>query len=304
MDASTDGELARAASGGDVAALGLLLERHRADMKAVAVARLGFGPAAEDAVQDAMVSAMTSLGSLRDPNAVGSWLRAIVRNACRGRLRAAPHEVPLDFDVVSEHTVEGVLDRHALRDWVWHAIGELSEPLQVVVILRHFGGGHSYAEIAQICGVPIGTVRSRLNQARRLLAGSILTQADAAHADSLALVQQRAAGLRRLLTTAEDGPGLPATVADLADPDVVVSGWWGRAPHARDVLVQILRGDAEDGVRERVVDVVASTRFTVMECDLISPPWDPTHCPPSVLWLVRMHGERMGEVRLYHPVPA
>ena len=86
--------------------------------------------------------------------------------------------------------------------------------------------------------------------------------------------------------------------------DVVVSGWWGRAPHARDVLVQILRGDAEDGVRERVVDVVASTRFTVMECDLISPPWDPTHCPPSVLWLVRMHGERMGEVRLYHPVPA
>jgi RNA polymerase sigma-70 factor (ECF subfamily) len=54
--------------------------------------------------------------------------------------------------------------------------------------------------------------------------------------------------------------------------------------------------DAEAGVRERVVDVSASTRFTVMDCELVSPPWDPTHCPPAVLWVVRMQAERIAGV--------
>jgi proline iminopeptidase len=39
--------------------------------------------------------------------------------------------------------------------------------------------------------------------------------------------------------------------------------------------------DAEAGVRERVLDVAASTTFTVMDCELISPPWDPTHGGPG-----------------------
>ena len=68
--------------------------------------------------------------------------------------------------------------------------------------------------------------------------------------------------------------------------------------------VHILRSDTEVGVRERVVDVVASRRFTVMENELISPPWDPTHCPPSVLWLVSMREGRIERIRMHHPVPA
>jgi RNA polymerase sigma-70 factor (ECF subfamily) len=299
-----DGDLVRAARAGDASCLGLLLERHRADMWAVAVARLGHGPAAEDAVQDAMLAALASFGSLRDPEAAGAWLRAITRNACRMQVRKERPQVPLDFDVPTAETVEDVLDRHALGDWVWHAIGKLSEPLQLVVVLRHFGSGHSYAEIAEICGVPIGTVRSRLNEARRQLGGSLLAEAAGAHPDAGALTRRRGDGLRALLSAAEDGGALAGTAADLAHADMVLAGWWGTMPQARDLFVHILRSDVEAGVRERVVDVVASRRFTVMECDLISPPWDPTHCPASVLWLVGMREERIDSVRLYHPVPA
>jgi DNA-directed RNA polymerase specialized sigma24 family protein len=128
MDELSDGELARAARASDASCLGLLLERHRADLRAVAVALLGYGPDAEDAVQDAMLTALSSLGSLRDPDTVGAWLPAIVRNACRMHLRMARPQVPLDFDVAGTESVEDVLDRHALGDWVWHAIGKLSEP--------------------------------------------------------------------------------------------------------------------------------------------------------------------------------
>lgn len=86
----------------------------------------------------------------------------------------------------------------------------------------------------------------------------------------------------------------------MARPDMMMAGWWGAVP-SRELLVHILRGDAEDGVRYRMMEVTASRRFTVMECELISPPWDPTHCPPSALWLVGMHDEHITNIRLHHP---
>jgi RNA polymerase sigma-70 factor (ECF subfamily) len=110
--------------------------------------------------------------------------------------------------------------------------------------------------------------------------------------------------LRSLLEAAASGVGLAGAVAGLTRPDVVLAGWWGSVPVARGLLAHILRSDAEDGVRVRVVEVLASARYTVMECELVSPPWHPTHCPPSVLWVVGMRDERIDRIRLYHPLPA
>jgi Sigma-70, region 4 len=189
-----------------------------------------------------------------------------------------------------------------LRDWLCDAIGRLSEPLQLVVLLRHFGAQRTYDQIAQVCGVPVGTVRSRLNEARRQLGASLLDRAELVPDDVRLVARRREHGLREMLRTSVDG-GLAATVAELADPTMTLAGWWGAVPSGRVLLVRILSMDAEDGVRERVVDVSASIRVTVMECELVSPPWDPTHCPPAVLWLVTVHDEHINGVRLYHPVP-
>ncbi len=84
--AGEDARLTRAAQAGDIAALGLLLEQHRAGMRAVALSILGPGPDADDAVQDATLIALCRIGDVRDPEAVGAWLRMIVRNQCRGLL--------------------------------------------------------------------------------------------------------------------------------------------------------------------------------------------------------------------------
>ncbi len=305
MAGPTDGELVRAARAGDVCALGLVLERHRAGMRAVAVGMLGYGPAAEDAVQDAMVTALSSsLDSLRDVNAVGAWLRAIVRNNCRMQLRAQRPSVPLEADTIVTESLDSLLDRHLTNDWVWSAIGRLSEPLQLVLVLRHFGPRHSYADIASICGIPIGTVRSRLSEARRLLVEALRTQATAVQLDSETLAKERQEGLQALLRDAELAHPLSRSISELTHPDLVMAGWWGQIPHARWLFDYILRSDAEAGVREHVAEVVASTGVTVMECDLLSPPWDPAHCPPSVLWVVQMRDERVHSIRLHHPAPA
>ncbi|WUL73732.1 hypothetical protein OHA62_08075 [Streptomyces sp. NBC_00343] len=82
-----DAALTVAAQAGNVASLGLLLERHRAGMRAVAVSVLGPGPDVDDVMQDAALTALRRVGDVRDPEAVGPWLRMIVRNHARSLLR-------------------------------------------------------------------------------------------------------------------------------------------------------------------------------------------------------------------------
>lgn len=90
----SDTELARGAQCGDQASLGMLLSLHQAAMRAVALNLLGSGAEADDAVQDAMLVALSKIGERRDPAAAGAWLRTITRNCCLMRLRAR-REVPL-----------------------------------------------------------------------------------------------------------------------------------------------------------------------------------------------------------------
>jgi DNA-directed RNA polymerase specialized sigma24 family protein len=57
----SDAELVRTAQGGDAASLGILLERHRAPLYALALRFLGYGPDAQDAVQDAFLIALRAI---------------------------------------------------------------------------------------------------------------------------------------------------------------------------------------------------------------------------------------------------
>jgi RNA polymerase sigma-70 factor (ECF subfamily) len=179
---------------GDAAALGLLFARHRAGMHAVALALLGHSQDAEDAVQEAALIALRRIGDIRDPDAAGPWLRMVVRNACRAQLRktsAIPVAEPalavaVDRSQGPPDPAE-VLDRHALRDWAWSALEDLSPGLRLVTMLRYFTDVTSYEDIAALCATPVGTVRSRLSQARAKLAGALLSSADLVHDDATAL---------------------------------------------------------------------------------------------------------------------
>lgn len=305
--APTDAELVHAAQAGDPASLGLLLERHRAGMQAVALSLLGYSPEAQDAVQDAMLVALQQLGELRDPSAAGAWLRAIVRNACRMRRRATRSYVTDDSIIATimsdELTPDQVLDRHALRDWVWYAMEELSEPLQLVIMLRYFSGVSSYEQIAALCGVPVGTIRSRLNQARLKLSTSLLATAGAAHDDAAVLTARRRREAGELLIAAERGEFRMA-LADSWSNDVTVAGPSGLEGRGWQILVQAMESDLDAGVHQRLVHLTASRDLTVMECDLLSPPWDPEHCPAGVVWLLSLRDDHVVRARLFHPQPA
>lgn len=305
--AQSDQELARAAQAGDTASLGLLLERHRAAMQAVALSLLGYRPETQDAVQDAMLVALRRIGELRDPTAVGSWLRTLTRNACLMRLRTSQREIvdeesllALPADTLSP---EQALDRHALRNWIWRALEELSEPLQVVVLLRYFSDISTYSQIAALLGVPVGTVRSRLNEAKRRLGAALLATARASHDDVALLTSHRRREIADLFAAAEQGQ-VSRALADSWASDLELIGPQGQTSRSRETLMRIMESDLEAGVHQRVVEVTASQRFTIIESDLLSPPWDLHHCPTGVLWLLTLHDHRVERVRLFHPQPA
>ncbi|WP_406118607.1 RNA polymerase sigma factor [Streptomyces sp. NBC_00989] len=197
-----DAALTRAAQSGEVAALGLVLERHRAGMRAVAVSILGPGADADDVMQDAALTALLRIGDVRDPEAVGAWLRMIVRNACRRVLRDAVVVRPMcELPLLSTYMgPEQWIERNALRDWVWEALGELTPALRVPLVLRYFATGvTSYERIAEVCGVPVGTVRSRLSQGRAKLAATLAATADAPHGDAGQRVRASRVEARALL---------------------------------------------------------------------------------------------------------
>ncbi|WP_405847705.1 RNA polymerase sigma factor [Streptomyces sp. NBC_01518] len=116
-----------------------------------------------------------------------AWLRTIVRNARRQVVREAAVVRPVgELPLQSTHLgPEQWLERNTLRDWVWEALEELSPALRMPLVLRHFATGvTSYERIAEVCGVPVGTVRSRLSQGRTKLAAALAATADAPHGDA------------------------------------------------------------------------------------------------------------------------
>jgi RNA polymerase sigma-70 factor (ECF subfamily) len=283
----------------------MLLARHQAGMRAVALSLLGHGPDAEDAVQDAALVALRRIGDVRDPAAVGPWLRMVVRNGCWTRLRSTRHMQSIDELVLpsTNATPEQALERHALRDWIWHAIEELSPPVRMAVMLRHFSSSiTSYQQIAAACAVPVGTVRSRLSQGRAKMADALLATAASAHGDAVELVAASRREAHETLAAAERGE-FATILAERWSPEVTLLN--GQHPvGGREVLLRGMEGDLEAGVRQRLVHAVASHDITIWEMDIINPPEDPAHCPPAVSWLMFLEEGRVQALRLYHPPPS
>lgn len=197
----SDAELLAAHVAGDRDAFQELYARHQRRLHRLARLTTGCPEDAEDALQEAMLSAHRGAGSFRYNAAVGSWLHRIVVNACRDRLRrkALHYRVPLDEDpAIGDRTaeVDTALDVHA-------ALRRLpAEQRAAVVTVDMYG--YSIADAARALGVAQGTVKSRCARGRARLA--VLLGPGPA-------VPARPAGRR--ITWASDG-AMPSRIDDCA----------------------------------------------------------------------------------------
>jgi RNA polymerase sigma-70 factor (ECF subfamily) len=164
----------------DALAVEQLVSTHRPRVYRLALSILDDAAEADEAAQDALLTALNALDSYRGEAAFSTWLYTITLNVCRARLRKRQtaerllrtlktvfwplgdrSRLPEDDAILNETGAD-----------VWRAVNELDEKHRLPVILRYY---HDFStdEIAQMLKINEGTVRSRLHTAREQLRGRL-----------------------------------------------------------------------------------------------------------------------------------
>ncbi|MCB1352985.1 MAG: RNA polymerase sigma factor [Rhodobacteraceae bacterium] len=149
------------------------LVTHLPALRAFALSLTRNGSAADDLVQDMVVKAWTNLDKFQPGTNMRAWLFTILRNTYYSDRRKRRREVPDPDGIMAAGLSEkpahdGRLQMNDFRV----AFNQLSDEQREVLILVG-ASGFSYEEAADMCGVAVGTVKSRVNRGRTRL-GEIL----------------------------------------------------------------------------------------------------------------------------------
>jgi RNA polymerase sigma-70 factor (ECF subfamily) len=177
----TDEQLTDRARDGDTASFGELVDRHRAAVVRAATAALGDRDEAEDVAQEAFVAAWHALASFRRESAFRTWVLAIAWRQAVTRRRSRQGwwarfvrrgdwqweetgaSEPPSSDAPAE---QRLLDAEFTRA-VHRVVRSLSPKLRDPLVLAA-SGDYSMEDIAAMLGKPVGTVKWRISEARRL----------------------------------------------------------------------------------------------------------------------------------------
>jgi RNA polymerase sigma-70 factor (ECF subfamily) len=173
----SDRELLQMHVDGDPDAFGVLFQRHRDRLWAVALRTLGDPEEAADALQEAMIAAFRRASSFRGESAVTTWLHRIVVNAALDRMRrraARPTTGGQDDDALDALAIgsgQPLSDPSGVTDTamdVTAALRRLVPEQQAALVLVDMLG-YSIADAAAVLGVSEGTVKSRAARGRAKL---------------------------------------------------------------------------------------------------------------------------------------
>ena len=177
-----DVDLVARARQGDPAAFGELVDRHRTAVYRAALAALGSPADAEDAAQDAFLLAYRRLDSFRGDASFKTWLLTITWHQAINRRRSlasvwrrmvTPNteeeaEAAMAAIAASEPSPEQAAEQEQLRGGIRRAIRALSPKLRDALLLAQ-AGDYSYEEIGAMVRAPIGTIKWRVSEARRVV---------------------------------------------------------------------------------------------------------------------------------------
>jgi RNA polymerase sigma-70 factor (ECF subfamily) len=174
LAAAPDAELVRRARDGDGEAFAVIYARYHAVVYRFARLMSGASGMAEEVTQDVFVRLIDDLARYEPQRAaLPTYLYGIARNVTRNRLRRERRFVALEAcappDLVAPDDPCASLAHARELARLRRAIRALPSRYREVVILGHVHG-LAYAQIAAIVGAPVGTIRSRLNRGREMIA--------------------------------------------------------------------------------------------------------------------------------------
>lgn len=165
---------------GDLSAFNTLILHYQDTGYRIAYHILGDPAAAEDALQDAFISAYNKLYTFRE-GSFKAWLFRIIRNACLDELRRQKRRPQISLEPLNDQdeeiesptwltdpteSPEQRLIRTQMLEAIQTCLQELSEEFREVVVMVDIQG-MDYTEASSVIGTPLGTIKSRIARARK-----------------------------------------------------------------------------------------------------------------------------------------
>ncbi len=184
---SSEAQLIARCRQGDVEAFETLIAAYEKKVLSTAYAMLGNHEDASDAAQEVFLKLFASIDKFGEQSSFSTWLYRVTVNVCYDELRKRKYRsentVSLTPDETGESAQLQLADKNAgplelaeqaeLRDALRRAIASLGEQYRTVIILREIQG-LEYQQIADILHCSLGTVKSRMSRARRMLADKLI----------------------------------------------------------------------------------------------------------------------------------
>jgi RNA polymerase sigma-70 factor (ECF subfamily) len=186
----SDLDLVRKAQAGDSEAFGDLVERNRRAVFRAALAAVGSATEADDVAQEAFVTAYKKLNSFRGEAAFRTWLLSITWRKAIDRRKSLTRWLRLtvaasDFDAAPVDLIETVASKRRsqeedlsgaeLQQRLRRLIAALPKKLRDPLLLAG-SGDYTYEQISHMLDCPIGTLKWRVSEARRLLKAKLEVQ--------------------------------------------------------------------------------------------------------------------------------
>ncbi|RUR13191.1 sigma-70 family RNA polymerase sigma factor [Legionella sp. km772] len=175
---SSDFNLVHLAQQGDLEAYNTLLERHHHKIKQIVYFYVNDHAYTNDLVQEVLLKIFRHLSEFKNDCEFTTWIYRIVQNTIKNYFRALNLRIDSEAQFANEQSFtvctspEHQLMNMELGDLVESAVAKLSEDLRLCYGM-HIFEGQTYETIAQRMHCPIGTVRSRIFRARKLVMGYV-----------------------------------------------------------------------------------------------------------------------------------
>lgn len=294
-------QLVKAASA-DGSQWGVLYKMFYPGMFSVALRICGERDTAADAVHDAFVTAYLKIAQLKDPAKFAGWMKQIVIRTCHRAIASNKKHrrvdiISSDFVHHSEDAISKTIEESEKNGKFFGALASLPESLNLAILLRYFSSYQSYEDIASILRLPIGTVRSRLHQAKTKLTEFWREQEDI---DSTFLQEseqwnsfyREVYGEMHRDDNMKDAFVRHVSGGLLASSDAL-------EPKFGNVFDHMVIADREAGSWLQPTNVFSGGNITVIEANHFNSADHPDHCPRRSVVVIQRNGGTASNIHIH-----
>lgn len=291
------------AANGNSQSLAMLFQLYRPYLYVQALRIVGNTPLAQDALQDTFISAYTHISQLRCASMFYPWIKKILVNNCYLALRKEMSNRKAFkasmADTFIEESIEQRLDSSAGNRQVYGSLSYLSPELRSCVLLRYFSSFDRYEEIAEVLGIPVGTVRSRLAAARQKLC-AIYSHYNDDDEQAFTEAQQWSTYYRQIWDNFYEEPKARHEFFKNLNADLHVRFTSGKSARGKYLLEEEFNNDLIYGSRFNLQEVHSCGNISILEGLNTNSPEYPDRCAPSsIIVLFRKKDNRVNACNVF-----